>query len=78
MAQVVIRNIDEAVLRRLRARARRKGIPLERALRELIAAAARDDRQEFRRRIDALRRRIGNRRQKTDSTRLIRDAREGR
>ena len=79
MGQVVIRNIDDAVLRRHRTRARRKGIPLERQLREVLAeSAARDDREEFIRKLDAFRRRFAKRKQKTDSTQLVREARDQR
>ena len=79
MGQVVIRNIDDTVLRRHRARARRKGIPLERQLREVLAeSAARDDAEEFRQHVDAIRKRLARRPQKTDSTQLIREARDQR
>lgn len=75
MAQVVIRNIDEAVIEKLRARARQKGIPLERELRAVIAEAARGDRAAFRAAAAAFRRRLAGRRH-SDSTKLIRRDRE--
>lgn len=47
MAQVVIRNIDDAVIERLRARARAKKQSLEQTLREVLADAARPSRAEL-------------------------------
>lgn len=47
MAQVVIRNIDDAVLKRLRERARAKKQSLEQSLREVLADAARPSRDEL-------------------------------
>jgi plasmid stability protein len=43
MAQVIIRNLDEAVVERHRARARARGISLEQELRELLTRAARPE-----------------------------------
>lgn len=75
MAQVVIRNIDDAVMERLRARARRKGIALERELREVLTAAASGDRAGFRVRAADFRRRLADRRH-SDSTTLLRRDRQ--
>ena len=47
MAQVVIRNIDEDAMRRLKSRAARKGVSLERELRTILTEAARADRTGF-------------------------------
>jgi plasmid stability protein len=41
MAQVLIRNIDDAAMRRLKSRAARKGVSLERELRTILTDAAR-------------------------------------
>ncbi|HYE93710.1 MAG TPA: hypothetical protein VEA38_21945 [Terriglobales bacterium] len=71
MAQVVIRNIDDGVIARLRARAQRKGVPLERELRDVLAAAVRTDRPEFRERLAAFRRTLDGRRH-TDAVKLLR------
>ena len=78
MAQVVIRNIDEDAMRRLKSRAARKGVSLERELRTILTAAAHADRSanpvrsawaaEFRRKL------VGRRH--SDSTRLIRKDRD--
>jgi plasmid stability protein len=75
MAQVVIRNIDDAAIRRLKSRAARKGISLERELRTILTAAARADRTGFVERAGAFRRKLAGRRH-SDSTALIRKARD--
>jgi plasmid stability protein len=71
MAQVIIRNIDDAVIARLRASALRQGNSLERELRRLITEAARGNRATFREEAAAFRRRLA-RRKHSDSTTLIR------
>jgi plasmid stability protein len=47
MAQVIIRNIDDAVIARLRERARAKKQSLEQTLREVLSEAARPSRAEL-------------------------------
>ena len=47
MAQVLIRNIDEQVMERLRARAAERRQSLEQTLREVLAEAARPSPQEL-------------------------------
>ncbi len=47
MAQVVIRNIDDAVIERLRERAKSKRQSLEQTLREALSDAARPSREEL-------------------------------
>ena len=71
MAQVIIRNIDEDVMRRLRSRAARKGVSLECELRAILTEAARRDRTGSRERAAALRRKLAGRRH-SDSTVTIR------
>lgn len=71
MAQVVIRSIDEDAMRRLKARAARKGVSLERELRTILTQAAHADRTGFGERAAAFRRKLVGRRH-SDSTRLIR------
>lgn len=75
MAQVIVRNIDDGAIRRLKARAARKGTSLERELRTIIVEAARPDRSSFRERAAALRQKLAGRRH-TDSTKLIREDRD--
>jgi plasmid stability protein len=75
VAQVVIRNIDEDAMRRLKSRAARKGVSLERELRTILTEAARADRTGFGERASAFRRKLADRRH-SDSTRLIRKDRD--
>ncbi len=71
MAQVIIRNIDDAAIRRLKARAASKGVSLERELRAILTEAARVDRSGFAERVAAFRSTLVGRRH-SDSTNLIR------
>ena len=75
MAQVVIRNIDDEAMRRLKSRAARKGISLERELRTILTDAAHADRTGFGERAAAFRRKLARRRH-SDSTVLVRKDRE--
>ena len=75
MAQVVIRNIDDEAMRRLKSRAARKGVSLERELREILTEAVRADRAGFGDRAAAFRRKLAGRRH-SDSTTLIRKDRD--
>ena len=75
VAQVVIRNIEEDAMRRLKSRAARKGVSLERELRTILTDAARADRSGFGQRAAAFRRKLVGRRH-SDSTRLIRKERD--
>lgn len=75
MAQVIVRNIDEAVVRRLKERARRRGRSLESELREVLAAAARQEMAAFRERAAAIRARYEGTVQ-TDSALLLREDRD--
>jgi len=46
MADVLIRDLDEAVMERLRRRAAERGEPLERVARDILAGAVQPDREE--------------------------------
>ena len=46
MAQVVIRNLDEEVVARLKQRAAQRKVSLEESLREILTMAARPSREE--------------------------------
>jgi plasmid stability protein len=74
MGQVVIRNLDDAAIRRLRRRAESQGVSLERELRDILTEAARLDRTAFQERAAAFRARLRGRRH-SDSTALIREDR---
>ena len=75
MAQVVIRNIDDEAMRRLKSRAARKGVSLERELRTILTEAVRVDHAGFAQRAAAFRRKLAGRRH-SDSTTLIRKDRD--
>lgn len=75
MGQVLIRNIDDAALERLRARAARKNTSLEGELREILTSAAREGRPEARRKAAALRKTLSGRKH-SDSTKLVRADRD--
>jgi plasmid stability protein len=75
VAQVVIRNIDEDAMRRLKSRAARKGVSLESELRMILTEAARADRSGFGKRAAAFRRNLAGLRH-SDSTKLIRKDRD--
>lgn len=59
MAQILIRNLDEAVITRLRERAAQSGTSLEEEARRALAAAAGLTREAALERLDAVRARIG-------------------
>ena len=75
MAQVLIRNIDDDAIERLKARAARNKTSLERELRAIITEASQGDRPEARRRAAEMRRSLTGRRH-SDSTKLIRADRD--
>lgn len=47
MGQVIVRNLDDRVVAALKERAKRKGRPLERELRDILTQAARPSRAEI-------------------------------
>jgi antitoxin FitA len=56
MGQVLVRNLDDAVIERLKSKAAARGTSLEQVAREALAAAAQlDDRKAWADRLDALR-----------------------
>ncbi len=59
MGQILIRNLDEAVLAKLRQRAAESGISLEEEARRALAASAGLTRQAALARLDEVRTRIG-------------------
>jgi hypothetical protein len=76
MGQILIRNLDETALIRLRQRADVRRIPLERLLREAIHDLARPTQDELWTEADRLREAIGQ--VSGDSTDLIRRDRDSR
>jgi len=59
MGQILIRNVDDAVLDTLRKRAAERGISLEETARRALASAAGLGREEAVARLDGVRKRIG-------------------
>jgi plasmid stability protein len=74
MGQVLIRNIDDDALERLKTRAARQKTSLEQLLRELVHREAKPTREEVWSQIDRIRERIGP--VPGDSTALIREDRD--
>jgi plasmid stability protein len=74
MTQMLVRNVDDRIAEKFKARARSEGKSAEQALRDLIAQYAEPSRSELLAEIDALRKRIGP--VTGDSTDLIREDRD--
>jgi plasmid stability protein len=55
MGQVIVRNLDDAVIETHRRRAKARGVSLEQELRDVLSRAARPSREERLRRIDEIR-----------------------
>ena len=77
MAQVVIRNIDDGVMERLRQRAKAQRRSLEQTLRDILAEAARPGRVEIMAEMARIRA-MTPKRLRTDSAKLIRRDRDRR
>jgi len=75
MAQVLIRDLDEGVIRRLRRRARRGGRSLEAELRLVLRRAADEDLESARTAVERVRAMFEGRRF-SDSTELVREDRD--
>lgn len=75
MGQVIIRNVDDSAIQRLKERARRKGVSLEHELRAIVTEASGIDRAGFRARASELRRRLATT-SHSDSTKLVREDRD--
>ena len=54
MGQVIVRNLDDAVIETHRRRAKARGVSLEQELRDVLAQAARPSREERLRRIQEI------------------------
>jgi plasmid stability protein len=75
MAQVIVRHLEDETVRLLKERAHRRGRSLEQELREILAAAARQDAAEFKAQAAAIRARYQSTPQ-TDSVLLLREDRD--
>jgi plasmid stability protein len=78
MADIKVRNLDDAIASALKARARAKGVSLEEEVRRTLAASVAADREELVRRAKALHAAAGGKpgRPGLDSARLIREDRD--
>ena len=77
MAQILVRNLDEKIVNRLKARARRNGRSLQAEVRAILEQTPTLDMQAARRLADTIRKSLGNRRF-DDSAKLIRRERDRR
>jgi plasmid stability protein len=75
MAQLLVRNIDDSVVSRLKEHARRHGRSLQAEVKSILERASQNDLERARKVANRIRRRIG-RRQQTDSAVLLREDRE--
>jgi antitoxin FitA len=74
MGQILVRNLDDAVIERLKQKAQREKASLEQTARLILTQAAKPSRDEVIAEIDALRKRIGP--ITGNSTDLIREDRD--
>ena len=78
MGQILVRDLDDRIVKRLKARARRKGHSLQAEVKGILEQqAAVLDPEEAWKLVDTIRKRLGNR-QFDDSARLIRKDRDRR
>jgi plasmid stability protein len=77
MAQILVRNLDERVVRRLKARARRSGRSLQAEVRTILEQTPTLDMRAALKLADKIRRSFGDRRFE-DSAKLIRRERDRR
>ncbi len=75
MGQVLVRNLDDAVIERLKARASKAGRPLEQELRVILTEAAMPPRDELRRVAAELRAQLSGA-PRVDTLALLREDRE--
>jgi plasmid stability protein len=74
VGQIIVRNLEDGVIERLKVKARERGQSLEQAVREILAEAARPSRREIIE--DARRIRARTPPSSLDSTELIREDRD--
>ncbi len=74
MGQILVRNLDDRIVERLKQRAKLENTSLEQSVRRILTEAAKPSREQVIAEIDALRERIGP--LPGDSTALIREHRD--
>jgi len=80
MAQILVRNVEKGVVRRLKERARRRGRSLQSEVKEILvrAATAPELDMEAARRLALRIQKLTPRRPRKESTRIIREGRHSR
>jgi antitoxin FitA len=76
MGEILVRNLDDSVIERLKARALKAGKSLEQTVREILTAATKPSREEILAEMDRLREEAGP--VTLDATDLIREDRDSR
>jgi plasmid stability protein len=78
MGQIIVRNLDDHVIARLKARAAKANQSLEQTVRDILSAAAKPSKEEVWQEIDELRAQIATRQGNVvlDPTELIREDRD--
>jgi plasmid stability protein len=74
MGQIIVRNLDDGVIARLKQKARKQNKSLEQTVRDVLTEAARPSREELLKEIDRIRTMVGP--VPGDSTDLIREDRD--
>jgi plasmid stability protein len=74
MSQILVRNLDEAVVERLKSRARAHGRSLQAEVKDILEQSAKNDIAEARKLVDRVRRSFEGRKF-NDSTKLVREDR---
>lgn len=81
MGQVIVRNLDDAVIEAHRRRAKARGVSLEQELRDVLSRAAKPSKEERLRRVDEIRAMTPDlppRTERTPAEILIREGRDER
>lgn len=76
MGQIIVRNLDDQVIARLKERAQKAQKSLEQTIRDILVEASKPSREDVWREIDELRERAGP--VTLDATDLIREDRDSR
>ncbi len=76
MVDILVRNVDEETARRLKEKAKAKGVSVSDTAREALKAAVKPSKEEAWAAADAIRKKIGK--VSGDSTQLIREDRDRR
>ena len=76
MVDILVRNVDADIARRLKAKAKAKGASVNETAREAIAAYVKPSKEEAWAKIDAIRKKIGK--VSGDSTQIIREWRDNK